>query len=61
MDYGDSPYKELIQRGHFDDGIYALWRKSGGRWKVVNFVIGATDCAYMGWDREFGAPPALFE
>jgi hypothetical protein len=61
MDYGDSPYKELIEIGHFDDGILALWRKNGRQWKVVQFVIGATDAAFMGWDEEFGAPPALFE
>jgi len=34
--------------------------KAGGQWRVVQYVIGATDVAYLGWDRRFHAPAAIF-
>jgi hypothetical protein len=61
MRYEGTEYQEAIEAGVFDDWICALMQKQGGKWRVVRYVIGATDVAYEGWDEEFGAPPAIFK
>lgn len=61
MDYRGTEYERLQREGAFDDWICALLRKVGTKWQVVEFVIGATDVAYIGWDDKHKAPPAIFE
>ncbi len=61
MDYRNTPYEEAIKDGLFDDGISALLRRQGGKWKVKIYVIGATDVPWVGWAEEYGAPAAIFE
>ena len=61
MEYKGTAYQEAIDAGAFDDWICALMRKQGGKWRVIRYVIGATDVAYEGWDREFKAPSAIFK
>jgi hypothetical protein len=60
VDYRNTPYAEAQKAGAFDDGVMALLHKVGGQWRVVQYVIGATDVAYFGWDRKFHAPSAIF-
>jgi hypothetical protein len=60
IDYRYTPYAEAQKAGAFDDGVMALLHKVGGQWRVVQYVIGATDVAYLGWDRKFRAPLAIF-
>jgi hypothetical protein len=60
MDYAGTPYEEAIKEGAFDDWICALLSKEKNKWRVVKYVIGATDVAYEGWDKEFNAPPDIF-
>ena len=61
MDYRNTPYQEAIQSGAFDDNIFALLRRQGGKWTVVTYVIGATDVPYIGWDEQYKAPSSIFE
>src|SRR5215211_9530186 len=61
VDYGNTPYRQRIEDGVFDDWICALLRKRAGKWQVVKYVIGATDVVYEGWDGEYDAPPAIFK
>jgi hypothetical protein len=60
MDYKATPYEEAIKEGIFDDWICALLRKEKGKWRVVIYVIGATDVVYEGWDKEYKAPKEIF-
>jgi hypothetical protein len=60
IDYRNTTYAEAQKAGAFDDGVMALLHKVGGQWRVVQYVIGATDVAYLGWDRKFHAPSAIF-
>ena len=61
LEYKGTPYQEAIDAGAFDDGIVALLQKRKGRWQVVQFVVGATDVPYVGWDKKYRAPSAIFE
>ncbi|MBK7996108.1 MAG: hypothetical protein IPK14_22850 [Blastocatellia bacterium] len=61
IDYKVTPYREALEEGLFDDGICALLHKEAGKWKVVVYVIGATDVAWDGWDKEYKAPQAIFK
>lgn len=60
MDYRGTVYQQARVDGAFDDWICALLRKRGDEWRVVKYVIGATDAVYEGWDQEYGAPAAVF-
>jgi hypothetical protein len=60
VDYSKTKYKGAIDAGAFDDGICALLKKQNGEWKVVTYVIGATDVAYEPWPGKYGAPKAIF-
>jgi hypothetical protein len=60
IDYRNTPYQGAITSGAFDDGICALLKSEAGKWRVVQFVIGATDVPYEGWDKKYKAPAAIF-
>ena len=62
IDFGKTRYASALENGVFDGpGTYALLRRQGGRWRVVTFVIGPTDVAWLAWPDEFNAPAALFD
>jgi hypothetical protein len=60
IDYTGTVYQEAIEEGAFDGGVFALLRNEKGKWRVVQYVIGATDVPYVDWDKEYGAPRAIF-
>jgi len=61
VDYSDTVYRNAVGAGAFDDGIVALLHETGGKWKMVQYVIGATDVPYVDWDKKYRAPKAIFE
>ena len=61
MNYKGTEYQSYIDEGLFDDWICALLKKEGGKWKVVRYVIGATDLPYDGWDKELGIDSDIFK
>jgi hypothetical protein len=61
VDYSDTVYRNAVGAGAFDDGIVALLREAEGKWKMVQYVIGATDVPYVDWDKKYHAPKAIFE
>jgi hypothetical protein len=54
-------YQENIDNDDFEKGLYALLKKTDGKWKVVTYMMNCHDVCYLGWDKEFKAPKALFE
>lgn len=60
FDYRGTPYQQAIDEGMFDDGAFALLRREGGRWRVLRYVIGPTDVAWIPWEEELRAPRAVF-
>jgi len=60
VDYSGTVYERAVEGGAFDDGIVALLHLTGGKWRVVNQIIGATDVPYLDWDRKYRAPRAIF-
>lgn len=59
-DYRNTPYREAVNSGAFDDNFFALLKKTGGKWKVVKYDIGCTDVCYVGWWKTYKAPKAIF-
>jgi hypothetical protein len=69
-DYEGSVYEETIAEGLFDgpEVTAILQKNADGKWSTVKkgsgddaleaYVVGPTDVAYEGWDREFGVPRA---
>ena len=59
-DYRGTVYQDAVEAGSFDNGVVALLHNVNGKWKVINYVIGATDVPYVDWDKTYRAPRAIF-
>jgi hypothetical protein len=59
-DYRRTPYQRDKDADMFDNNIFALLRKTGGKWRVVHYAIGCTDVCYADWWRRYKAPKAVF-
>ena len=59
-DFKKTEYQKRIDVDAFDNNIFALLKKTGGKWKVVTYLIGCTDVCYLGWDKQYKAPKAIF-
>ena len=53
-------YRENEENGAMDDDVQALFKKTGGKWKIVEKAIGCTDVCYVDWWRRFKAPKTIF-
>jgi hypothetical protein len=58
--YRGTKYWSAVSADMFDNNIFALLKKTGGKWKVVTYAIGCTDVCYADWWRRFRAPKAIF-
>jgi hypothetical protein len=58
--YRGTKYQRARDADMFDDNIFALLRKTGGKWRVVTYAIGCTDVCYADWWRRYRAPKAVF-
>lgn len=58
--YKGTPYQEAIKASMFDNNIFALLKKTGGKWKVITYQIGCTDVCYANWWKEYKAPKGNF-
>jgi hypothetical protein len=62
INFARTPYADRLDEGSFDGpATYAVLRRVNGNWRLVEFVVGPTDVAYLGWPEAHGAPMALFE
>jgi len=62
INFSRTRYASALENGVFDGpGTFALLRRSAGAWRVVTFVVGPTDVAWLAWPDEFNAPAALFD
>lgn len=60
LDYSGTPMEEAWREGFVDDGMYAVLRRTSGRWRVLRYAIGPTDVAWIPWQEELRAPRAIF-
>lgn len=59
-DYRNTRYADAVNSGAFDNNIFALLKRTSGKWKVVTYAIGCTDVCYLDWWSRFKAPKAIF-
>ncbi len=59
-DYSKTQYADAVDSGAFDNNLFALLRKTAGKWKVTTYAIGCTDVCYADWWRRYRAPKAIF-
>lgn len=60
IDYSRSQYAEAVESGAFDNNIFALLKRTAGKWKVTKYAIGCTDVCYADWWRRYRAPKGVF-
>lgn len=58
--YKGTVYQSAIDNGFFDNNIFAVLKKTAGKWKVVKYQIGCTDVCYAIWWKDYKAPKAIF-
>lgn len=54
-------YQEFIDSGDFEDNIFALLKKTNGKWRVVTYMMNCHDVCYLEWDKQYKAPKAIIE
>lgn len=60
-DWKITKYQQFIDSGDFEEGLFALLKKSGDKWEVVKYMMNCHDVCYLGWDKEYKAPKEIFE
>jgi hypothetical protein len=53
-------YRRNEENGAMDSDVQALFKKTGGKWKIVTRAIGCTDVCYVDWWKRYKAPKAIF-
>ena len=62
IDFRKTVYKDEVEAGVFDgDNTNALLKKTGGKWKVLAFVIGPSDVPWGCWWKDYNAPKEIFD
>ncbi len=59
-DYRNTPYRDAVDSGAFDNNFFALLKKTSGKWKVVKRALGCTDVCALDWSSIYNAPKAIF-
>ena len=54
-------YQEFIDSNDFEDNLFALLKKTNGKWRVVTYMINCHDVCYLDWDKRYKAPKAIIE
>ncbi|HEY6186063.1 MAG TPA: hypothetical protein VIW80_00185 [Pyrinomonadaceae bacterium] len=54
-------YQEFIESGDFEDNLFALLKKTNGKWRVVTYMMNCHDVCYLDWDKKYKAPKAIIE
>ncbi len=60
IDYSKTKYAEQVADGVFDGNVFALLRKTSGKWRITKYQIGCTDVCYSDWWKTYRAPKAIF-
>ncbi len=60
MDYHGTPYQKAFDDGMFSNTVCALLHQQADTWKVIEFVLGATDVPFVDWDKKYKAPASIF-
>jgi hypothetical protein len=54
-------YQEFIDSNDFEDNLFALLKKTNGKWRVVTYMMNCHDVCYLDWDKRYKAPKAIIK
>jgi hypothetical protein len=54
-------YQEFINSNDFEDNLFALLKKTNGKWRVVTYMMNCHDVCYLDWAKKYKAPKAIIE
>ncbi len=55
----DANGKKILLGGTESSDSVILWKRTGGKWRVVQCVVGITDVCYEAWPQKYGVPREL--
>lgn len=63
IDWARTKYAGQAEAGALDGGgtTYALLKQENGQWRVLEFVVGPTDVAWLEWPARHGAPAEIIQ
>jgi hypothetical protein len=61
VDFTKTPFKKEYQGGVFSEDVFGVLKYDNGKWKVIDYSLGATDVPYGCWWKEHNIPKALFK
>lgn len=61
IDWSRTRHAEAWRADMMSDLVMVLMRRAGPGWRVVEYVVGPTDVAWIPWAEQHRLPPALFE
>lgn len=59
IDWSKTVWAQDIKEGVFDEQVMALLKKSGTKWKVLEWTLGATDFPALEWVEKHRAPKSI--
>jgi hypothetical protein len=59
INWSRTKYADDYRNGAFGGGVDALLRYKSGHWRVVAYVLGASDVTYVDWPKQYGCPKAI--
>ena len=61
IDFARTKYREAVEAGAFDAQGEALLRRTGDKWKVLEWAFGGTDVASAAWADKHRMPKSLLD
>lgn len=60
LNYKGTEFEDAYNSDAFDDNCGALLKRSGKKWTVKAWFLGATDVPWVDWPEHFKAPKGIF-
>ncbi|MFN2474870.1 MAG: hypothetical protein ABR526_00815 [Chthoniobacterales bacterium] len=61
IDYSKTKFRKQVELGAFDPQGEALLRREGDRWKILEWVFGATDVTSVTWGDRYRFPKSILD
>lgn len=58
--YTNTKYRAAVESEAFDNNVFALLKRTSGKWRVIKYALGCTDVCFLDWPTIHRAPKSIF-